>query len=491
MVVKNYKIISASEKEEELEERLNLFFKEEGEGDTLHTFLFNKDVSWMKPYFALPSNSNLKEIINTVLSEEEVDLSLLEKVEYAYFINTKYLRTHIDSIMSDICSTFNLREETGEFDSHQIVFLENSSSLFSFYLNNREMNGELNSFYANISSVEDLSYSGDDINFSLNELYKHLLKSSDKYWHLILQNNVTIQNFNQDTIQEIIRQASTLGTHYINLITSKEEQIPSNIKNIYHTNFNDSEVYAQLISTEGLKILENTKVENPDKLLNPVVWKNDIFQYKVSEINNNIGYPLLKPDVPKMEHTWFCQKIAPYISKLVERYNLKVGVELGSWYGTGSLGLLKNCNLEKLYCVDRWDADFIKENPNIYFNNYKMLETYPLYETFLSNTWEERKNIIPLKCDTVESIEMIKYLPYQPDIFFIDGEHSFRAVTAELEAIFKHFPNKIVFGTNYEFGFFDAIPKAVRDFREKHSDVLLTVRNNHFFLIPESFIQIE
>ena len=89
-----------------------------------------------------------------------------------------------------------------------------------------------------------------------------------------------------------------------------------------------------------------------------------------------------------------------------------------------------------------------------------MAEFLPkLYETFLSECWDYRNQIIPLKANSVEGLRCVADAGLHPDLVYIDGDHSFESVVGDLQSAIDLFPEAIVVGDDWNW---DGVRTAVQ-----------------------------
>jgi len=98
-----------------------------------------------------------------------------------------------------------------------------------------------------------------------------------------------------------------------------------------------------------------------------------------------------------------------------------VFVEIGSYYGCSSsfIAAAIDDNKAKLYCVDTWNNETMPEGEK------------DTFQTFLSTVEQFGKKVIPLRG---RSQEVSKTFNEQIDFLFIDGDHSYEAVKADIDA---------------------------------------------------------
>jgi len=110
---------------------------------------------------------------------------------------------------------------------------------------------------------------------------------------------------------------------------------------------------------------------------------------------------------------------------LLNRHSCKVGAEIGVLGGVTSVNLLKNTQIEKLYCVDPWIS--YNEYPD--YTGEGVLTDYR--ELFLKNT-DLYKNRIEVL--VMYSSEAAKLIPDKSlDFVFIDANHTYPYVKQDIE----------------------------------------------------------
>jgi predicted O-methyltransferase YrrM len=85
----------------------------------------------------------------------------------------------------------------------------------------------------------------------------------------------------------------------------------------------------------------------------------------------------------------FCRE---EFADLIRVYDFKVGVELGVATGRYSLHLLNNSNINKLYCIDKWDDHHTVEEME---SAKKRMETHKDRVIFMRSTFKDALNKFP------------------------------------------------------------------------------------------------
>jgi hypothetical protein len=131
---------------------------------------------------------------------------------------------------------------------------------------------------------------------------------------------------------------------------------------------------------------------------------------------------------------------APQIENLIQQHDVRTVVEVGSWIGGGStrhIGNLLKLKGGALYAVDTWLGSSTQQ-----LNQEHYQPILPqVYQQFLSNMihWDLTQTVIPIRMDSVAAAQMLKI---QPDLIYIDAEHTAPAVYADLCAWYPFVEHK-------------------------------------------------
>jgi predicted O-methyltransferase YrrM len=139
-------------------------------------------------------------------------------------------------------------------------------------------------------------------------------------------------------------------------------------------------------------------------------------------------------------------------------------VELGSWLGLSTRFIAAHAQSANVISVDHWRGSPEHQNDERY---RKLLPR--LFETFQSRCWSYRDRIIPLRMSTQEGLRAVAAAGLQPDVVFIDAEHSFEAVSAEAALARQLFPQAVIIGDDYDWS---GVHAAVDGFARGHSLVV-------------------
>lgn len=127
---------------------------------------------------------------------------------------------------------------------------------------------------------------------------------------------------------------------------------------------------------------------------------------------------------------WYTNK--DQIQDIFDNNDIRLVIEVGSWLGGGStrhMGELLKKRQGTLYAVDTWLGNKTQQPKGIHFQPILPQAN----EQFLSNMihWDLTDIVVPCK---MKSLDAAKVLKLQPDLIYIDAEHTFEAVYADLNA---------------------------------------------------------
>lgn len=197
---------------------------------------------------------------------------------------------------------------------------------------------------------------------------------------------------------------------------------------------------------------------------------------------NCASWPRSKPRAAAFMHGWFLETHLRVFEALLKRREVTTILELGSWYGASTQWLAERCPEATVYAVDLWDDDFILTELGDHYSTMgfaklkRMLRDHPLWETFLTNLWDLRDRVVPLRTTTTEGMRELKAAGVKPDLIYIDADHHYDAVKKDLESALDYFPEATVVGDDY--GHYDDVKRAVTEVARAHSKVV-HVDQNH------------
>lgn len=140
----------------------------------------------------------------------------------------------------------------------------------------------------------------------------------------------------------------------------------------------------------------------------------------MAEADDRVGFPGQRPRCVARMHGWFYDTHRRVFHHALHK-DVKVILELGSWYGASTEYLARNAPQATVYAVDFWDNRFIIQDQADHYNDQsgaskegsrvmRMLREHDLYETFLANLWPYRDRVVPLRMSTLEGVQVMFFL---------------------------------------------------------------------------------
>jgi hypothetical protein len=128
-------------------------------------------------------------------------------------------------------------------------------------------------------------------------------------------------------------------------------------------------------------------------------------------------------------------------------------VEVGSWVGASSLAIAEMLDDDDvLWCVDTWEGTSLNDPTGVVAKHYG---SDALFQTWAKNT-KDHPNCMPVRATSQDAAARWS-LPV--DIIYIDGDHSYEAVKADIEAWSKHLvPDGVISGHDWQM---ESVRKAV------------------------------
>jgi hypothetical protein len=142
----------------------------------------------------------------------------------------------------------------------------------------------------------------------------------------------------------------------------------------------------------------------------------------------------------------------------------KVVVELGAWLGLSTRHIANLAPHATVVSIDHWQGS----------PEHKAQERFQkllprLYETFQARCWDYRDRIVPLRMSTLEGLRAVADAGVQPELVYVDAEHSYEAVSAELALARQLFPRAALAGDDYDW---QGVRQAVDQFARRHGLVV-------------------
>lgn len=126
------------------------------------------------------------------------------------------------------------------------------------------------------------------------------------------------------------------------------------------------------------------------------------------------------------DHNW--ADSYPYLSNLINQYNLKTGVELGVAAARHSEYILRNTSIEKLWSIDRWQH--VEDYDDLM--NLSQEDHDQLYEFACSKLKIFGDRSLVVRSDTTEASKLFK--DHSLDFVYVDADHSYEGCKRDLLA---------------------------------------------------------
>jgi hypothetical protein len=177
----------------------------------------------------------------------------------------------------------------------------------------------------------------------------------------------------------------------------------------------------------------------------------------LERLRREFPWPDERPVVqgPIESYGWFGEGTDQVLSRNVSE-KTRLVVELGSWLGMSTRFVADIAPNATVIAVDTWAGSTEHQKQSRF---QTMLPS--LYNNFLSLSWSYRHRIIPLRMSTLEGLRKVAEAGLQPDVIFVDAEHSYEAVSAELDLAHRLFPHATLLGDDYDW---EGVQKAVNEF---------------------------
>lgn len=158
---------------------------------------------------------------------------------------------------------------------------------------------------------------------------------------------------------------------------------------------------------------------------------------------------------------WFNH--GPKVLALLEQYRPKVCVELGTWQGASAIPVARSIARwgGTLTCVDTWSGELNDDGGSESGKSPIMLLTCAraMVEAGLSNV-----RLIPAM-----TVEAARHWSEPIDFLYIDADHSYRGVSADLEAWVPHVKSGgLIVGDDYDHPRYPGVREAWDEFERIH-----------------------
>jgi hypothetical protein len=191
----------------------------------------------------------------------------------------------------------------------------------------------------------------------------------------------------------------------------------------------------------------------------------------IQKLADAFPWPRKKPAVkiPRDNLGWLADGAQELLARELSA-GTQLVVELGAWLGLSTRFLADHAPHARVVTIDHWQGNRQHQERA----DWKAMLP-KLYRTFLALSWNYRDRIIPLKMTTTEGLKTVASYGLSPELIYIDAEHSYEAVRADLELAYELFPKAVLAGDDYE----DAgVQEAVHRFAREHRFEVEAVGSN-------------
>lgn len=157
-------------------------------------------------------------------------------------------------------------------------------------------------------------------------------------------------------------------------------------------------------------------------------------------------WPSERPDVamPTQHLGWLGDGVESMLKRELSG-GKKLVVELGAWLGLSTRHIADALPQGRVITIDHWEG-----SPE-HHSKPQWRDMLPqLYDMFLTSCWEYRDRIQPIKRSTIEGLRQIAECGLQPELIFIDADHRYEAVLADLRESRRLFPQATLIGDDYD-----------------------------------------
>jgi len=187
----------------------------------------------------------------------------------------------------------------------------------------------------------------------------------------------------------------------------------------------------------------------------------DDFELRIESLKAAFPWPVRQPPLkgPIVKESMLTSGTAAALVSVLSP-ETRLAVELGTWLGASARFIADRAPASIVIAIDHWQgSEQHHANPRL----RPMLPA--LYENFLSLTWPYRDRIIPLKMRTLDGLRAVADHGLVPDVVYVDADHSYEAVTNDIETTCRLFPSAMVVGDDYDW---ESVRRAVDDFAMRH-----------------------
>lgn len=139
-------------------------------------------------------------------------------------------------------------------------------------------------------------------------------------------------------------------------------------------------------------------------------------------------------------------------------------LEIGTFLGL-STRLWLNCDPElTVICVDPWISPKAHEWTESWaLKGWPEIHHKVIHDLFLSSNWDYRDRIIPIRGASPDELGAVHACGVEPDLIYVDGDHSYEGVMKDLTECYRLFPNALLTGDDWNWDKHFCPPQSVRE----------------------------
>lgn len=190
------------------------------------------------------------------------------------------------------------------------------------------------------------------------------------------------------------------------------------------------------------------------------------------QVNFNAKYSDAEKIYPYTDSDFFQNQ--EQLQRILRKNGVVTVIQVGCWYGKSTICIAKAIPAEgKIYAIDSW----IGYPAEIY------RDTFHAFERFVSNVTHEgvEHKIVPIRMTSLQANRLLRKSVNSVDMIYLDADHSYDAVLADLKAWSPYLKSGGIFcGNAYsKNGETAAILRAVKEFARENGRRLVV--NGYFW----------
>ncbi len=201
-------------------------------------------------------------------------------------------------------------------------------------------------------------------------------------------------------------------------------------------------------------------------------------------------WPARRPDVAPSHRGWDGGG-RDIVASLIRRTSAKIVLEIGAFLGLSTRQWLACAPDVTVICIDPWNTP--KPEEWVALKDWPEICHKEIYDLFLSSNWDFQDRIIPIRGLSPAAVRDVHACGVQPDIVYIDGEHTYNAVLTDLTECYRLFPNAFLTGDDWNWSKDLYPPRSVReaviDFSEARDWSVQYKKNT--WVLPDSGRQVQ